>query len=81
MDKELERYFEIYFDLFASEGWKQFIEDTEGNINLVSDLMSVKDANDLYYRKGQLETLNRIVNFKELIERSYKEQQQDESNL
>jgi len=81
MDKELERYFTIYFDLFASEGWKQFIEDTEGNINLVSDLMSVKDANDLYYRKGQLETLNRIVNFKELIERSYKEQQQDESNL
>lgn len=81
MDKDLERYFETYFDLFASEGWKQFIEDTEGNINLVSDLMSVKDANDLYYRKGQLETLNRIVNFKELIERSYKEQQQDESNL
>ena len=81
MDKELERYFETYFDLFSSEGWKQFIEDTEGNINLVSDLMSVKDANDLYYRKGQLETLNRIVNFKELIERSYKEAQQDESNL
>jgi hypothetical protein len=81
MDKELERYYETYFDLFASEGWKQFIEDTEGDINLVSDLMSVKDANDLYYRKGQLETLNRIVNFKELIERSYKEQQQDESNL
>ena len=81
MDKELERYFETYFDLFSSEGWKQFIEDTEGNINLVSDLMSVKDGNDLYYRKGQLETLNRIVNFKELIERSYKEAQQDESNL
>lgn len=81
MDKDLATYFETYFDLFASEGWKQFIEDTEGNINLVSDLMSVKDANDLYYRKGQLETLNRIVNFKELIERSYKEQQQDESNL
>ena len=81
MDKDLTKYFETYFDLFASEGWKQFIEDTEGNINLVSDLMSVKDANDLYYRKGQLETLNRIVNFKELIERSYKEQQQDESNL
>ena len=81
MDKELERYFETYFDLFSSEGWKQFIEDTEGNINLVSDLMSVKDGNDLYYRKGQLETLNRIVNFKELIERSYKEAQHDESNL
>lgn len=79
MDQELERYFETYFDLFSSDGWKQFIEDTEGNINLVSDLMTVKDGNDLYFRKGQLETLNRIVNFQAAIETAYKEQT-DESN-
>lgn len=79
MDQELERYFTRYFDLFSSDGWKQFIEDTEGNINLVSDLMTVKDGNDLYFRKGQLETLNRIVNFQAAIETAYKEQT-DESN-
>lgn len=79
MDKDLTKYFETYFDLFSSEGWKQFIDDAEGNRNLVSDLMSVKDGNDLYFRKGQLETLNRIINFQAAIETAYKEHN-DESN-
>ena len=73
MDKDTQDYFDNYFDLFASEGWKQFIEDMEDNRTLMSDLLTVKDANDLYYRKGQLETLNRIVNFQLAIETAYKE--------
>ena len=73
MDKDTQDYYTKYFDLFASEGWKQFIEDMEDNRTLMSDLLTVKDANDLYYRKGQLETLNRIVNFQLAIETAYKE--------
>jgi hypothetical protein len=73
VDKDTQDYFDNYFDLFASEGWKQFIEDMEDNRTLMSDLLTVKDANDLYYRKGQLETLNRIVNFQLAIETAYKE--------
>lgn len=80
MDKDTEQYYNNYWDLFASEGWKQFIEDIEENRTLMSDLMAVKDANDLFYRKGQLEILNRIVSLKELLERSYKEAQ-DESSV
>jgi hypothetical protein len=58
--------------MFASEGWKQFIEDMEGNRDLMSDLMTVKDANDLFYRKGQVDVLNRIVNFQDSIENAHK---------
>jgi hypothetical protein len=39
----------------------------------MSDLLTVKDANDLYYRKGQLEVLDRIVNFQLAIETAYEE--------
>jgi hypothetical protein len=80
MDKELEQYYLTYFDLFSSKGWKQFIEDTESNINLVSDLMTVKDENDLFHRKGTLETLKRIVNFEDAITAAY-EEAKDEENL
>ena len=73
MDKETQDYFDRYFDLFASQGWKQFIEDMEDNRTLMSDLLTIKDANDLYYRKGQLEVLNRIVNFQLAIETAYEE--------
>ena len=79
MDKELETYFIKYFDLFASQGWKQFIEDMEDNRTLISDLMTVKDANDLFYRKGQLDTLNRIVNFQDSIENAHKEVTDEEN--
>lgn len=72
MDKDTQQYFDRYFDMFASEGWKQFIEDMEGNRDLMSDLMTVKDANDLYYRKGQIDVLNRMVNFQDSIENAYK---------
>lgn len=72
MDKDTQQYFDRYFDLFASEGWKQFIEDMEGNRDLMSDLMTVKDANDLFYRKGQVDVLNRIVNFQDSIENAHK---------
>ncbi len=72
MDKDTQQYFDRYFDMFASEGWKQFIEDMEGNRDLMSDLMTVKDANDLYYRKGQVDVLNRMVNFQDSIENAYK---------
>lgn len=72
MDKDTQQYFDRYFDMFASEGWKQFIEDMEGNRDLMSDLMTVKDANDLFYRKGQVDVLNRIVNFQDSIENAHK---------
>ena len=72
MDKDTQTYFDHYFDLFASQGWKQFIEDMEGNRDLMSDLMTVKDANDLFYRKGQVDVLNRIVNFQDSIENAHK---------
>jgi hypothetical protein len=72
VDKDTQQYFDRYFDMFASEGWKQFIEDMEGNRDLMSDLMTVKDANDLFYRKGQVDVLNRIVNFQDSIENAHK---------
>jgi hypothetical protein len=79
VDKDTQDYFDRYFDLFASQGWKQFIEDMEDNRTLMSDLLTVKDANDLYYRKGQLEVLNRIVNFQLAIETAYEEVTNEEN--
>ena len=80
MDKDLQKYYETYFDLFSSEGWKQYIKDVEDNRTLMSDVLSIKDGNDLYYRKGTLETLDRILNFESAIEAAF-EEAKDEENL
>jgi hypothetical protein len=80
VDKDLQKYYETYFDLFSSEGWKQYIKDVEDNRTLMSDVLTIKDGNDLYYRKGTLETLDRILNFENAIVASY-EEAKDEENL
>jgi hypothetical protein len=73
VDKDLEEYYNKYFDLFSSEGWKQYIKDVEDNRTLMSDVLTIKDGNDLYYRKGVLDTLDRIINFEPAIEASFEE--------
>jgi hypothetical protein len=79
MDKELQQYYETYFDLFSSEGWKQYIKDVEDNRTLMSDVLTIKDGNDLYYRKGTLETIDRILNFEDAITASYELHSNDEA--
>lgn len=80
MDKDTEAYFNKYWELFASEGWQQFMQDMEDNRSLMSDIMTIKGADDFHFRKGQLEILNRIVNFQAAMEAAYKDLT-DESNL
>ena len=80
-DKELEIYYENYYDLFASKGWKQFIEDIEENRSFMSDITTIKDANDLYFRKGSLDILDRVLNLQNGIENAHKEAMDNEENV
>jgi hypothetical protein len=73
MDKELEQYYNTYFDLFSSSGWKQYVQDVRDNRVMMSDVLTVKDGDDLFYRKGVLETLDRILNFESAIEAAHEE--------
>ena len=36
MNKELETYFDNYFAMFRSEGWKQLISDLRGNVENIN---------------------------------------------
>jgi hypothetical protein len=49
------------------------VEDMTKLQEAVKDLETVVDANDLYYRKGQLDILNLILNRKKVCEQVYKE--------
>jgi hypothetical protein len=73
VDQELEKYFNNYFDLFGTDGWKQLIEELNNNALGVNNLQATKDSDDLNFRKGQLNVLASIINLKNTIEASYKE--------
>lgn len=72
MDQETQKYFETYFDLFSHECWQVFVAEIANNKEVINSVESTTDANDLYFRKGQLKVLNAIINFAETVELAYK---------
>jgi hypothetical protein len=68
MTPELETYFNNYFDLFNHEGFKQLVTEISNNATQLSDIQSVKDAEELFFRKGQVAALATVINLQATIE-------------
>ena len=73
MNKELETYFDNYFAMFRSEGWKQLISDLRGNVEQINSVEFTEDGNNLYFRKGQLAILGTLFNLETQIDSSHQQ--------
>jgi len=73
IDQETEQYYNTYFDLFRTDGWKQLIEELQQNAFVINSVEATKDENDLYVRKGQLNVLAYLVNFETTTNNNYDE--------
>ena len=73
IDQETEQYYNTYFDLFRTPGWKQLIEELTQNALVINSVEATKDANDLYLRKGQLNVLAYLINFETTTNNNYDE--------
>ena len=73
MDKELQEYYENGFDMMASKGWKDLLEDLEKLKANINDVTLTTDTQDLFFRKGQLDILDLILKRKEACEKIYEE--------
>ena len=72
-DPELQKYFESLLDTFVSEGWRFLLEDFTGAEESIRDIIQCKDDKDLYYRKGQLDVIGRLLSFETSIKNSYED--------
>ena len=61
MTPELEEYFDNYNSLFNHPGYRQLLEDLEGNIASLSNLRTISDDAELFYRKGQIKALDTVI--------------------
>ena len=66
-------YFNAMDDLFASDGWRLLIGELEENAHNINSVEATKDVNDLFFRKGQLNSLSFILNLESTIDHSRKE--------
>ena len=67
MTPELEAYFNNYNELFNSDGFKQLISELSSNATQLADIQSVKDEEELFYRKGQVAALATVINLEATI--------------
>ena len=79
MNQELETYFNNYFAMFRSEGWKQIISDLRGNVEQINSVELTEDANNLYFRKGQLAILGTLFNLETQIDSAKEQAESDDT--
>jgi hypothetical protein len=73
MDKELQTYYEETFSTMATKGWTFLIEDLEKLGQELDNIRTVKDAQSLSYRQGQLDILDLLLNRKKTCEEVYEQ--------
>ena len=81
MDKELETYYNNYFDLFNTEGYKQLINELKNNVLVINNVDAIKDEADMYFRKGQIHVLASLINFETTIDNAHKEITEDAEGI
>lgn len=72
-DKELQAFYEQRFDLFMQAGWKDLVEDFQELAKTVGDITKCTDEADLWYRRGQLDMINYLINLQDLTEAAFEE--------
>lgn len=72
-DKELTSYYEEQFTMFSTKGWRDFIEDQQTLYEAVDDLTTIENPETLWFRKGQLDILNLILERAKTFEAAWME--------
>lgn len=70
MDTETQKYYEDYFNMFSTDGWKSFIEEIQTSFDSFR-IEDIKDSTQLHKVQGEREQLFRILRFEWGIKSNY----------
>lgn len=68
-----EEYYNAMDTMFATDGWKLLTEELVENASHINSVEATKDENDLFFRKGQLNSLAFILNLESTLDHNRKE--------
>lgn len=73
IDKKLQEYYENRFEMMATSGWKDLMEDAKTMFDAINHVLAIQDEKDLHLKRGQLDLLQWILSLKEVSEQSYEQ--------
>ena len=71
LDAKLQKYYEDRFSLFATQGWKDLMEDAENMFKSMNNVLPIQNEMDLQLKRGQLDILNWMLSLKSVTEQAY----------
>ncbi len=81
IEKELEVYFNNYFEMFRTQGWKQLVKEFSGNTTNINSVEQAKDEKALFFRKGQLNIIATVLNLESQITASFENAENESDDL
>lgn len=78
-DAALQAYYDNLFAMHGSAGWAELMTDVEYMLTEHNKVNTVKDAEELYFRQGQLEMLGWLKTHKDRTEAAYAHILEEES--
>jgi uncharacterized phage-like protein YoqJ len=79
MTFEDEKYYENFFTLFASDGWKQFVTLAKESREAFT-IENIKDGESLRFIQGQLLVTNNVLSFADVMKDTYDTIKAEESS-
>lgn len=72
MNKDLQDYYENYFEMFATKGWKQLMEEVDESIDAFK-IDNINNEQELMIARGQLSQLRSLKGLQSVIEQAYED--------
>jgi hypothetical protein len=63
-------HYEQINEMLLTQGWKNVVEELQGLVTAIGGIDAVKNADELYYKKGQLNIANLILNLPHTVEQA-----------
>lgn len=71
MTPELQKYYEQRLSMCGDPAWKDLCDDVRKMLESTDKISSVKDDNDLWFKKGEISIMNWILSLREVSEEAY----------
>lgn len=81
MDEANIKHYEQIQETLLTEGWKNIEKELSGLVDAIEGVEAVKNSDDLYYKKGQLNIARLILNLPHTVDSALevlKEESQDD---
>ena len=73
MTPELQKYYEARFDMFASQGWKDLMDDVAKMREATDTVAGLSDLVKLGVRQGELSIMQWILSLQDVSEETYRQ--------